>query len=170
MHTRAHFCAAALVAAALTSACTGAYQGGGPPTVMLDTPLGPPEVIAGGGLSVPPGGGLAAPPTGLDTVPPTSAPRSRNGVYAGTAVPLDTGGGACIQNKEVSGFRVRGTTVRWGGFRGTIAPDNGVQMAYGTTWVTGQFIGEEFQGQITMPGRLGAGGCTYMMSLQKVGA
>lgn len=153
--------------AVMAGACTTTYQNGGPPTVMVDTPLGGPQVIAGGTPAVPPGGNLAAPPPSLNPASPPSMPKGgRDGVYSGTAVPLDTAGGLCIQNQQVSDFRVRGSDVRWGGFQGSIMPDNGVQMLYGTASVTGRFAGDTFTGQFDVPGRFGPG-CSYMMTLHK---
>ena len=156
---------------ALTSACTAVYEGGGPPTVMVSSPFGPPRIVAGGTNAAPPGGSLAMPPPNLEP-PQPSAPTvvDRSGVYSGTAAVLDTGGGVCLQNQTVRGFRVTGPRVRWGRFRGTIAPDNGLQMVSGTTWVYGQFYGDTFHGQISFWGRFNNPGCTYVMELHKTGA
>jgi hypothetical protein len=90
-------------------------------------------------------------------------------MYAGTAVPLDTGGGACLYDQQVGNFRVRGNSVRYGGFRGTIAADGGLQMVSAQDWIIGQFEGPAFHGQLDLYGRFGAPGCTYMLSLQRVG-
>ena len=68
------------------------------------------------------------------------------------------------------GFRVTGSHVRWGRFRGTVAPDNGLQMVSGTTWVYGQFVGDRFQGEISFWGAFDNPGCTYVMELRKTGA
>ena len=153
--------------AVLASGCTTISQGGGPPTVMLNTPFGPPQVIAGGSPAVPPGGNLATPPPDFDpAASATARTGNRSGIYSGTAVPLDTAGGRCIRNQTVKGFRVHGDAVRWGRFRGTIAPDNGLQMVDGPTWVIGQFVGDTFRGQISTSGRAGPG-CSYLMTLQK---
>jgi hypothetical protein len=65
---------------------------------------------------------------------------------------------------------VRGNAVQWGRFSGTIAPDGGLQMVVGETWVTGYFAGDTFHGQIAFQGRFGAPGCSYMMTLQRSGA
>jgi hypothetical protein len=138
---------------------------GGPPTIVLDTPTGPttlyspnPEVPG-----APPPPGLSGPPI------PTPPVADLSGTYAGVAAPLDTGGGLCIANQKVGGFRVRGHSVRYGQFRGTIAPDNGLQMVFGQTWIFGQFEGATFHGQIDIPGRFGAPGCTYLLTLDRVG-
>jgi hypothetical protein len=103
-------------------------------------------------------------------MPPPAPPTNLNGTYAGIAQPMDTGGGLCISNRKVSGFSVRGRSVRFGQFRGTIASDYGVQMVAGQNWIDGQFEGSEFRGQIVFPSaRFGAPGCTYMMTLQRAG-
>jgi len=153
-----------IVLALLLAGCAGGPLGG-PPTVVLDTPTGPttlyspaPEIPG-----APPPPGLTAPPI---PVPP---PADLSGTYAGVATPLDTGGGLCISNQKVGGFHVRGRSVRYDRFRGTIAPDNGLQMVLGQTWIFGQFEGPAFHGQIDIPGRFGAPGCTYLLTLERVG-
>src|SRR5262245_15170865 len=108
----------------LLAACSG-----GGPTVLLDTPTGVTPIYTPS-PAMP--GGLAAPPPGMaNSLPPPTQSVNRNGTYAGTAVPLDTGGGICLSNQQVGNFRVRGTAVRYGGFRGRIQPDGGLQMVYG---------------------------------------
>jgi hypothetical protein len=147
----------------LLAGCSGTA-----PTVLLDTPTGVTPVF-----TPPPAlpGAFAGPPPGLDNPLTSPAPSGdRSGTYAGTAVPLETGGGLCIANQPVSGFRVRGNSVRYRGFRGTIAPDGGVQMVYGQDWIFGQFEGPTFRGQLDLYGRFGAPGCTYMFSLEREGA
>jgi hypothetical protein len=115
-------------------------------------------------------GGQIAPPPGME---PMSLPGpqnvSRNGTYAGTAEPLDTGGGLCISTQSVGGFIVRGSSARYGQFRGTIAPDGGLQMVAGQNWIVGHFEGGTFLGQLNLVGRFGAPGCTYMLNLERTG-
>jgi hypothetical protein len=94
----------------MTKACTAVYHNGGPPTVTVDTPFGPSQTYAGN--QPPPGGSLVAPPGNLDGGVPAPATRNRSGIYSGTAVPLDTGGGMCINNQRVTDFRVEGDSVR----------------------------------------------------------
>lgn len=146
---------------ACLAACSGA------PTVLVDTPTGVTPIYTPS-PAMP--GGLAGPPPGLENSPPPP-PQSvhRNGSYAGTAVPLDTGGGLCIDSRQVGNFTVRGNSVRYGGFRGRIEPDGGLQMAYGQDWIIGQFEGATFHGQLDLNGRFGAPGCTYMLNLARVG-
>jgi hypothetical protein len=93
----------------------------------------------------------------------------RSGKYAGTAVPLDTGGGICLQTQQVGNFFVRGNSVRYGRFRGTIDANNGLQMVNGNQWIIGQFEGATFHGQLSLTGGFNFSGCTYMFSLQRVG-
>jgi hypothetical protein len=124
-----------------------------------------------------PSGVLATPPQGgQPAVPIASAPTDLSGTYAGTAVPLNTGGGRCITTRNVSGFTVRGRSVRFGGFRGTIDANNGVQMSRGQQWIVGQFEGAIFYGQLDLTpqgtsrrGRSAPIGCSYILNLQRVG-
>ena len=145
--------------------------GGGVPNVVIDTAAGPtPLYPPAPGIPGAPPPGLAMPPMGPNSpVPPPIVDRS--GTYAGIAEPLNTGGGLCISNRKVSGFRVRGNSIRFGQYRGTIAPDNGVQMVAAQSWIYGQFEGPIFRGQLDLPGRgrFGAQGCTYMLTLERVG-
>jgi hypothetical protein len=80
-----------------------------------------------------------------------------------------TGGGLCTETRNVADFFVRGSAARFGGFRGTIAPDGGVQMVYGQDWLVGQFEGATFHGQLDILGRFGSPGCTYMLNLERSG-
>jgi hypothetical protein len=147
---------------ALLASCSGTA-----PTVLLDTPTGVTPIYQPS-PAMP--GALVGPPPGLNNQsPPSVRAGDLSGTYAGTAVPLDTGGGLCIQNQRVGGFRVRGNSVRYGGFRGTIAPGGSVQMVYGRDWIFGQFEGATFRGQLDLRGRFGAPGCTYQLSLERVG-
>jgi hypothetical protein len=94
---------------------------------------------------------------------------NRTGSYAGTAVPLETGGGLCIQTEKVGNFHVRGNSVRYGRFRGRIDANNGLQMVNGNQWIIGQFEGATFHGQLDLPGGFNNPGCTFMLSLERVG-
>ena len=116
-----------------------------------------------------PGGSIGPPPNMANALPPPAAPVNRDGNYMGTAAPLDTGGGLCRQTRQVGNFFVRGNRVRYGGFRGTIDSDNGLQMISGSNWIVGQFEGATFIGQLDLPGRFGALGCTYLLNLQRAG-
>ncbi len=144
------------------SACSG------PPDVLLDTPTGVTPIYTPTPQAAMPGGSIAPPPGMMP--PPSSAPTgSRNGSYTGTAFPLETGGGLCINTLTVSNFRVNGNAVRFGGFRGRIDANDGLQMVYGNRWIIGQFEGPTFHGQLDVPGSFGAPGCTYMLNLQRTG-
>jgi hypothetical protein len=115
-------------------------------------------------------GGAIGPPPGMQASLPTSGQVvDRSGNYAGTAVPLDTGGGICIQTRKVGDFFVRGNSVRYGRFHGTIDADSGLQMVYGRQWIIGQFDGATFHGQLDLPGGFNSAGCTYMLSLERIG-
>ncbi len=162
---RASFRSSLAVMCLLLLGCSGQ-----PPTVVLDTPGGvtpiysPPPTMPGGLVGPPPGmENSAQPAPSQPTVP-------RNGNYAGTAEPLQTGGGLCLETRQVSGFRVQGNAVRYGGFRGTIDANNGLQMAYGQDWIIGQFEGATFHGQLALNRRFDNPGCTYVLNLQRTGA
>jgi hypothetical protein len=147
----------------------GCSGGNGPqlPTVVLATPTGVVPVY-----SPPPAmpGGVIGPPANLENTPPVPAQQvDRNGNYTGTAEPLDTGGGLCVTTRKVGNFRVHGNRVRYGGFRGTIDANNGLQMVSGTNWIIGQFEGATFHGQLDLMGRFGSPGCSYMFNLQRTG-
>jgi hypothetical protein len=148
--------------------CSG-NNGWQPPTVMLDTPTGVTPIFSPA-PAMP--GGLVAPPPGLENsaLPVPTQQVNRDGSYVGTAEPLQTGGGQCIATRQVSGFRVQGNSVRFGGFRGTIGANNGVQMVYGQDWIFGQFDGPTFRGQIDLRGRFDSPGCTYELTLQRAGS
>jgi hypothetical protein len=136
------------------------------PKVVLDSPMGVTPLYSPAPTTP---NGFAPPPPWLQPALPASAQiANRSGSYAGTAQPLSTGAGACINTLQVSGFRVRGHSVRFGRFHGTIAADNGLQMAYGQQWIIGQFEGASFVGQLNFPDRFGPG-CTYMLTLERVG-
>ncbi len=141
----------------------------GPPSITLNTAAGQTPINT---PTARPPGGLAAPPqSGQLSAPAASLPTDRSGTYAGTAVPLDTGGGLCTTTRKVSGFTVRGKSVRFGTFRGTIDANNGVQMFAGQQWIVGQFEGAIFYGQLDMTsvgGRNSARGCSYLLSLERV--
>jgi hypothetical protein len=158
-----------------TVACTAIIPPGGPPTIIQSTPFGSNVISQGGQLgggSIGMGaGGLAAPPAGLDPDLPGQLPvmpGGRDGIYSGVAVPLNTGGGLCITNQPIDGFRVTGDRVRWGSFRGRIRGD-ALQMVQGNTWVMGQFEGNRFNGQITQQSLVAGPGCTFMVALAKTG-
>lgn len=138
--------------------CTG--QSGTPlPWVLLSTPVGP----------VP----LNAPARAAGMQPQAAAPVravSRDGLYAGSAEVLSTGGNMCQSGIKVADFGVQGNSVRFGSFRGTISADGDLEMVYGQTWIIGQFAGATFHGQLAMPGMQGMPGCTYMLSLVRTGS
>jgi hypothetical protein len=139
------------------------------PNVILDTPMGP--VPVNSPAPVMPGGGQAGPPPGLEpSLPVPTQAVSRDGTYSGTAEVLSTAGGMCLNGTKVDNFRVRGNSVRFGGFRGTIAPDGGLQMVFGGTWIVGQFEGATFRGQVDdTGGRWSGPGCTFILTLDRTG-
>ncbi len=157
-HHSAWVCGA--IASLLLSACSGSN----PPSTALNTPTSTMPIQTSTPLPTnsSPSPGLAGP------APVPEQNVDRTGSYAGTAVPLSTSGGACLNSVDVKGFHVRGNAARFGGYRGTIDANNGVQMVYGTNWLIGQFEGTTFHGQLDLTQRFGAD-CTYMLTLQRVG-
>lgn len=139
----------------------------GPPSVVVDTPSGVTPVYTPAPAM--PGGGIGPPPGMQSTLPPPAQPVDRSGNYAGTAVPLDTNGGLCINTAKIINFHVRGNSVRFGRFRGTIDANNGLQMVSSRQWIVGQFDGATFHGQLDLPGGLSTPGCTFMLNLERVG-
>jgi len=131
--------------------------------VVLDTPAGvapiytPQSAMAGGLIAPPPG---TTPPVPMEKV-------SRSGSYTGTAFPLETGRGICVNTLTVSNFNVRGNAVRFGRFRGAIDANDGLQMVNGNQWIIGQFEGATFHGQLDAPRGWNAPGCTYLLTLQR---
>lgn len=125
------------------------------PAVVLSTPAGTASIYS----PVEPLSPLAVPE------PPFDA----SGTYSGVARPLSTAGGLCIRPIPVSGFHVTGNTVQFGGFRGAIDAQHGLQMTFGGQWIVGQFEELRFDGQIDVPGpgRFGLG-CSYAMTLRRI--
>ena len=152
------------LAGVLCASLAGCSQG---PAVLLDTPAGaaplyiPHNATSGDTIPLPPGT-TAALPAPVDTV-------ARSGWYTGTALPLQTYGGLCIRTLTVSDFHVQGNEVRFGRFRGTILPDNRLQMVSGQQWIVGQFDGATFHGHLNIPGALDTPGCSYMLTLRRTG-
>jgi hypothetical protein len=155
--------------------CGCTMQGGAPPNVYLSTGVGSvqlnsPAPVAPGGDQVPPPPGLMATPPGSAPGVPVPAPGvGRDGTYSGNAELLSTAGGMCTSGMRVDNFKVRGNSVRFGQFHGTIAPDGGLQMVSDQTWIFGQFEGATFRGQVNGAGNWGAPGCTFMLTLERTG-
>jgi hypothetical protein len=109
------------------------------------------------------------PPLAMGSAPPAPPAKPvRSGTYAGVAWPMGSGG-SCTTTREISGFHVSAKAVQYAGLRGTIDTQNGVQMTNGRTLIYGQFEGEDFAGQMDVPGPSGGAGCTYQMSLSRIG-
>jgi len=133
---------------------------------MIDTPTGavslnaPTPAMPGGSVPPPPGMGVASASPGQRV--------GREGNYSGRAIVLNSGGGQCRGTFTMTNFRVSGNSARFGGFRGTIDAEGGLQMVYGQDWIIGQFEGATFHGQIDLWGRIGPS-CSYMINLDRVG-
>jgi hypothetical protein len=117
--------------------------------------------------------GTIGPAPGMEPALPTPAQAAgRSGTYAGVMEPLSTAGGDtnCVNIVQIAGWYVYGNRVRFGQFHGTIDADDSLQMVYGRDWITGQFDGATFHGQLidygtgnTLPG------CSFMISVKRVG-
>jgi hypothetical protein len=92
-------------------------------------------------------GGLATP----SPVPP-GPPGSPDGLYTGTA---DDIGGGCIQTMPISNFRVEGNVLRFGRFRGPVAPDGSVALLAAGMTLNGHFQGDTFTGRLDTDDDLG---------------
>jgi hypothetical protein len=159
-NTRAIAWRASINLCVLLTACSA-------PTVMLDTPTGERPIFSAT-PNMP--GGQIGPPPGLGSPPVSGAGTAdRSGQYTGMAFPGVTGGGMCINNHPVSGFRVSGDSVRFGQFQGTIAADGSLRMVSGGAWILGRFSGPTFQGQLDLGSPFDGPGCTYTFELRRTG-
>ena len=118
-------------------------------------------------------GGIMGQAPGMEPASPTPARApGRSGRYAGVMEPLSTGGGDtnCITTIRIAGWYVHGNHVTFGQFHGIIDAGDGLQMVYGGDWITGQFDGATFHGQLIDYGTRNTGpGCNFMISVQRVG-
>jgi hypothetical protein len=139
-------------------ACTGLgacqYSGtvNGPGTITTTSPLTIPAL---------PPGSPGAPPLGVGSRPPG---RPLDGEYAGVATTLTNPGQKCRNTQRVEHWLVSGDQVRFRAFRGTIAPDGGLKMQAGDTYIIGTFHGSHFDGHLWRP----QPSCTYALSLDPV--
>jgi hypothetical protein len=119
-------------------------------------------------------GGTPPPPSAANTLPPPAnleggaatpaSPGGWDGTYAGEATWTSGPQWACPQHVPMVDFRVSGARVSFGGFSGSIQSNGSVQMAYGTTWIAGQFSpGGQFDGNVSQDG----GTCTWRISLTR---
>lgn len=130
------------------------------PEVILDTQMGtippyPQALVAQGPQAARSTGQAAESPGGAVSL---------DGRYVGNAVPLTTNGGMCVRPLAVN-FVVRGGSVQFDRFHGTIGPGDSLQMAYDGDWIIGQFQGPTFRGHWSVPGPYRELGCTYFISL-----
>jgi hypothetical protein len=136
--------------------------------LFLEACSGSPTVTANAPAATSPPSALSA------TSPPAPVPSpitDRSGNYAGTAQPMNSGGGTCAKTLQVAGFGVEGYSVRFGVFHGSIDSAGGLQMLHGERWIVGQFEGPTFHGQFTIPPnrRSNPPGCSYVLSLERIG-
>ena len=88
-----------------------------------------------------------------------------DGNYSGTMTGLPGHDVGCRPTVKVEGMHVSGGHVSFGSFSGPIGLDGKVQMEARFEWLTGQFTGNRFSGQV-MPQREG---CWYHMELERAG-
>jgi hypothetical protein len=113
----------------------------------------------------------ALPAAGLPPAPspgatrPAAAPRT--GPYTGTGqLVFDPGKrGACRATIPITGFRVSGGVAQFGASRATIDQDGSLQIQAGQRWLTGHFIGPNFEGRLWQP----PPACTYSVTLTPAG-
>jgi hypothetical protein len=109
---------------------------------------------------LPPGSPGARPP-GVGSRPPGLPV---DGEYAGLATTLTNPGQKCSNTYPIEHWIVSGDQVRFRAFKGTIAPDGGLKMQVGTTYIIGTFHGSHFEGRQWRP----QPSCTYALSLDLV--
>ena len=143
-----------------------------------EAPMAPPSVtLEIGGEQFPmnpipsppqPGASLAEPPLNL-AVPagPLPAPGSvpavpQNGQYAGTGTATNDPLGECKSPIQIQNWFVSGSNVSFGAYQGTIQPDGSLAMQTGSTYISGRFVGSNFEGRVWRG--VGAG-CQYLISL-----
>lgn len=151
------------------------------PAQVQRTPTGVPYGVAVGStapITAPPSADAVGPPPGLlnpgagaSPSPPTAAATSQapspvQGPYVGRATVVQNIYDIQCDSAPVRGFRVDGTRVVMGGFRGSIAPDGSVVMQAGGRYLYGQFYGSEFRGRVNDPP---PGGCAWDLDLRPAG-
>ena len=111
-------------------------------------------------------GGVSRP---ADEPLPADPPGSLDGLYTGTASETDDVF-QCLSPLNISNFQVEQGRVRFGGFRGPIAPDGTVSIPFGGSWLFGRFQGSEFNGRVDTTNSIQlAAGCSYAISARRVG-
>jgi hypothetical protein len=77
-------------------------------------------------------------------VAPAAPPRS--GFFQGVGQLDGSAGSGCRRQVPIQNFVVTGNQVRFQGFRGTIGPDNYLEMQSGSSFLFGYFDGGRFTG------------------------
>jgi hypothetical protein len=115
-------------------------------------------------------GSPSAPTATAAAGPSPSQAMDRSGNYTGTAQPVNTAGGLCTRPLPMTGS-VIGNSAQFGDFRGTIDPAGGAKLFSGDQWITGQFQGATFQGQLTIPPRPSRpAACSYALTMDRIGS
>lgn len=157
------------LAAICVVGCTTVYQPGVPPITTLDLPVTgsivvnpppPPPPIVERRLRVPP-----------SDVPPVPSELTSasgwSGSYAGWASMINAQPGRCAADMRITNFRVTGDQVRFGRFRGRVAPDGRLQLVEGQNTIVGGFRDGHFEGQMSFAASDQAVGCVYLMTLDR---
>ena len=107
---------------------------------------------------------------GLPVAPVSVAAGPFDGLYTGTAVVEVNPEFGCTRQIPVGGFRVDGNAVRFGAFRGTVAPDGSATLLFGYSTMVGRFADNGFQGRIALYPMLqwDKEACVYRASLGRV--
>jgi len=100
-----------------------------------------------------------APP---DAAATTSVGNQFDGDYSGTMTGVPGHDIGCRPTEGVEGMHVSGGRVSFGSFSGPIGLD-GMEARF--AWLTGQFTGNRFSGQVMPLGE----GCWYHMELERTG-
>jgi hypothetical protein len=141
-----------LLSPCLAAGCTHTMAPGTAPSMTFRVPGTLPA------SAVPP-----APPPGSTQ----AAAAPRNGPYAGTGrLVFDPGQrGACRATMPITGFSVANGSATFGRSRAAIDPDGSLQLQAGQRWLTGRFVGANFEGRLWQP----PPACTYSVTLTPAG-
>jgi hypothetical protein len=124
-------------------------------------------LVAGCAQTAPPPPPAVAPVAEAPPAPPP-APASSvvpvSGHYAGVGTVTANPGGGCASRLRVHEFVVDGDRVRFGSFRGRVAPDGSLEMRAGGSVISGHFEGDVFRGRFWRPGPA----CGYALTLRRV--
>ncbi len=104
-------------------------------------------------------------PSGAAATAPAVNTSQFDGNYSGSMTGQPGHDVGCRPTMRVDGMHVSGGRVSFGSFSGMIGLDGRLQMELQFEWITGQFTGNRFSGQV-MPHSVG---CGYQMELERTG-